>query len=125
MMTESQANGSLAEQQATLSFPELSNLAISVWRARRRAERFSDTPQPVLLAIQGAIEHFEAIGVTLRDLIGDAYDDNMRVHVVDTIDAGGARIISDCIAPAVYYRGMLVRSAEVVVTGKIEGDSCG
>ena len=113
------------DQQVTMTFAEISDVVIALWRAKRRADRFAETPQPVALAIQGAIERIETLGLTFRDMIGEPYDTNMRAHVVDTIEADGVPRIADCVSPGIYYNGVLVRPAEIVVTGGLEGDGDG
>jgi hypothetical protein len=95
-------------------------LVLDIWRIDRRAQRHSETPESVRVACELTMDRLRALGFELREPIGERYDENMRVRVVDSEDADEDLHVSECLAPAVYYRSELVRPAEVVLRGRRE-----
>lgn len=99
----------------------LAELAVAVWRIDRRARRSPATPEGVLVACETARDRLNALGIDMRDLAGQPYDENMRVRVVQyDAEQGPARIV-ECLSPAIYWRNELIRPAEVTVEGEING----
>ena len=102
----------------------LAELAVSVWRIDQRARRHPGTPESVVLACETARDRLGALGIELRDLTGQPYDANLRVRVVageESIGATGAARIAQCLSPAVYRNGELIRTAEVTIEGEPHG----
>jgi len=96
----------------------LAELAVSIWRIDQRARRNVGTPESVVLACETARDRLGALGIELRDLTGQTYDSHLRVRVVageDSIGATGAVRIAQCLSPAVYRNGELIRPAEVTI----------
>lgn len=95
-------------------------LLLDIWRIKRRAHRHSETHESVRVACELAMDRVRAMGFELRETVGERYDENMRVRVVDHEDADEDLHVSECLAPAVYYCSELVRPAEVVLRGRRE-----
>lgn len=96
----------------------LAELAVSIWRIERRAQRSADTPENVRMACETACDRLRAIGIELRDLVGAPYDENMRVRVVQHDGGSGTAHVAECLSPAVYLRNELILPAEVIVKGR-------
>ena len=99
----------------------ISDIAVDIWRITRRALREESTPPSVVIACERAVETLEGAKVEIRDLAGEKYDENSRVSVIH--EEGGKRnqVISECISPAIYYKGRLLRKAEVCLKGEADG----
>lgn len=95
---------------------KLVDLLLAVWRTKRRAERLDGTPEPVRLACESALDRIRDLGFRLDEMVGQAYHEHMRVRIVDQEGDTDLRI-SECLVPAVYFNGELLRPAEVVVVG--------
>ena len=107
------------EQEEGRKVPEskLSALAVAIWRTNRRIQRADEVPDTVRLACEGIIDRLRDLGITWSDLIGEPYNENMRVQVVEKQGTHDLRI-AECLSPAVYMDEQLIRAAEVVVLGK-------
>lgn len=99
-----------------------SALVIDLWRIQRRAEQEPATPERVRVACEIAADRARGLGFEVREMVGEPYHPSMRVQVIHR--EGGSRNlhVSDCLAPAVYYRGQLVQPAHVVVAGEGEDE---
>ena len=109
------------EEKIELPADKIAELAVSVWRIKRRAAKHRDTPEPVAIACETAVDRLRDMGVMLHEHVGEPCDDAMRVRVVEDITAPGKHnpapvaTIVECLSPAVYYNNNLIRRAEVVV----------
>lgn len=101
----------------TVDRAEMTDLVIDLWRIRRRAQRQNETPESVRVACEVAMDRLAGLGFEVRELVGELYDENMRVRVVDQEGGETNLRISECLTPAVYRDGLLVRQAEVIVAG--------
>jgi hypothetical protein len=92
-------------------------IILELWCVSLRANRNEATPPSVLSAIETALERVSEAGFEFRDMIGEPYNENMRIRVVHQ-DGGDLNIrISECLSPAVYYNKALIKPAEVVLRG--------
>jgi hypothetical protein len=95
----------------------LADLAVDVWRIRRRAVRDGAT-EAVRIACERAVERFTDLGLQMTEFaIGEPYDENLVVRVVHREEGGSNARIVECLSPAIYFHGKLVRPAEVVIEG--------
>jgi hypothetical protein len=95
---------------------KVAELAIDLWRIEARAIKDGASDR-VRAACERAAERLRGFGFDIDTLEGRPYDENLRVRVVDHEEAEGPRTIVECVTPAVYYQGSLVREAEVVTRG--------
>ncbi len=105
-----------ASQSAGLAVEKVAELAVDVWKIELRAQAMAENDR-VLAACERATDRFRKFGFEIRDLTGDDYDTNMRVNVVEHELASGPLKIAECLSPAVYFEGLLIREAEVVTSG--------
>lgn len=105
-----------ASQPEGLAVEKVAELAVDVWKIESRAKSVGENDR-VLAACERATDRFRKFGFEIRDLTGDEYDTNMRVNVVEHEAKNGPLIIAECLSPAVYFEGLLIREAEVVTSG--------
>lgn len=101
---------------ATPSIGEVAELAVDMWKIFERV-RAENAGSRVVVACERGEDRLRRLGFELDTMIGRAYDTNMRAQVVDHEPGDGALTIGRCISPAVFYRGVLIREAEVVTVG--------
>ena len=101
---------------ATVPAESLGSVVVDLWKLGRRAEGDQSHPR-VLAACERAQDRLRALGFSTSDPTGQAYEPELRVHVLQYEPGDTEPRITECIAPAVYYRGEQIREAEVVVTG--------
>jgi hypothetical protein len=108
----------LQEHQDSLSIPAdmVASLAVDLWKISERAKS-EPVAERVLAACDRAEERLKRIGFEIEEMTGRPYDTNMRVHVVDHDGGEEPLSISECLSPAIYYRGELIREAEVITKG--------
>jgi hypothetical protein len=113
--------------QEIVTAEALADLVVDVWRIGRRAAAQPATPVSVVLAVERAAERLADMGFSAEDPVGQPYDPNMRVRVTHREGGDLRPMISECMAPAVFFRGRdaagreLIRPAEVVVKGGEDG----
>jgi|ERR1019366_2046569 hypothetical protein len=95
---------------------KVAELAVDLWKITARAKKDSSGVR-VLAACERAEERLLSFGFELASPDGQAYDTNMCMRVVDHEEGDGPLIVAQCLSPAVYYRGKLIRAAEVVTRG--------
>jgi hypothetical protein len=100
----------------------VAELVVDVWRIGRRADR-DGASEAVRIACETAVDRLASLGFRFDELLGEPYDENLRVRVVHK--EGGERNvrISECLSPAVYFRNELIRPAEIVIQGEGEDGS--
>lgn len=91
-------------------------LVIDLWKISARAKG-EQAGERVLAACERAEDRLRRIGFRTDDPEGQIYDTNMRVRVVEHDGGAEPLKISQCLSPAVYYRDVLVREAEVITKG--------
>lgn len=108
--------------EPAVTLQEFADLAIDVWRALARICDEQQTPDRVQTAIVRVSERLEDMGLVTKDLTNTEHTPDMRVRVVSQDGSGPPFRIAECLAPAVYFRGRLVRPAEVVIKGVASDD---
>jgi hypothetical protein len=106
------------EHQSSLSIPAvmLASLVVDLWKISERA-KIEPVAERVLAACERAEERLRRIGFEIEEMAGRPYDTNMRVHVVEHDGGEEPWSISECLSPAIYYRGELIREADVITKG--------
>lgn len=97
------------------------DLVVDIWRIRHRANRDEATPESVRIACDTALDRLSMLGFSIGEPEGELYDANSRVTVVDQRGGSLKRRICECLSPAVYYDGKLVKLAEVILEGEDDG----
>ena len=92
-------------------------LAIDLWRIERRAQSGGGIER-VLTACERACDRLRALGFEFQTMTDRPYSENLRMKVVEHEEADEPRRVSECLSPAVFFRGALIREAEVVTKGK-------
>jgi len=95
---------------------EVADLAVDLWKLgeRVRTESASDR---VETAYERSEDRLKRIGFDVDTMTGRLYDTNMKAKVGDHEAGEGPLMIGQCISPAVFYKGRLVREAEIVTIG--------
>jgi len=91
-------------------------LVVDLWKISERAKSEQGMGR-VLAACERAEDRLLRMGFEIKNLAGHLYDTNMNVHVVEHEESIGPLTILECLSPAVYYQGGLVRQAEVITKG--------
>ncbi len=103
-------------EELGVSATKVAELAIDLWRIQMRAQ--AEMPGGrVTAACERAGDRLRALGFELDTLEGRPYDANLRVQVIDHEEDEEPRRVVECVSPAVYFQGVLVREAEVVTRG--------
>lgn len=95
---------------------EVAELAVDLWKLGDRA-RADAASERVAAAYERAEDRLKRIGFEVDPMVNRPYDTNLKVRVVGHEPGEGPLVISQCISPAVYFRGRLVREAEIVTNG--------
>lgn len=103
--------------EPTVLAASIAELAVDIWKISRRVAQ-EGCAERVATACERAEQRIKSIGFEIDTMVGKAYDRNMRVRVVENEPADGERKIAECLAPAVYFQGVLVREGEVVTRGR-------
>jgi|GEM_PF-1747406 len=117
-MLSSETPISIPEHQDSRSIPAdmIASLVVDLWKISERAKS-EPVAERVLAACERAEERLRRIGFEIEEMAGRPYDTNMRVHVVEHDGGEEPWSISECLSPAIYYRGELIREAEVITKG--------
>jgi aspartate oxidase len=100
-----------------LQAADMADLATDLWRIGRRAKR-DDASEAVLIAHERAIDRLIALGFEIKEMEGEPYYENLRVKVVHMEGGHLRRRISECLSPAIFFHGHLIKQAEVVIQGE-------
>lgn len=92
----------------------LAQVLIDLWRIKQRANK-DQASERVLVACERAEERLKKLGFRLDDHVGNQYDPNMALTVVENEGGFMNRIIVECIAPSVYFKDQLVSAGEQLV----------
>lgn len=95
---------------------EVAEIAAEIWKIQQRALAGSSNDR-VIVACERAGEKLLRMGFKLDSLLGESYDTNLKARVLDHDPGQGPLIVGQCVSPAVYYKGELVREAEVITKG--------
>lgn len=95
---------------------EVAEIAAEIWKIQQRALAGSSNDR-VVVACERAGEKLLRMGFKLDSLLGESYDTNLKARVLDHDPSQGPLIVGQCVSPAVYYKGELVREAEVITKG--------
>lgn len=96
---------------------QIAELAVDIWRITLRAQN-DDSSHRVLAACERASDRLRSIGFEVVNPIGQYYDSNMRVRVIDHVGGTEPFKIIDCVSPAIYFKGELIREADIVTQGE-------
>jgi hypothetical protein len=106
-----------------LDIASMIDLAIEVWRLEERLKRMSasigkDDPASVFAA-EKIRDIFSQIGIEIRDLTGQPYNEGMSLDVLTrdypADEHPPYRIIQETISPAVFLDGELKKLAQVII----------
>ncbi len=89
---------------------------IDLWRIEQRAKK-EQASDRVLTACERASARVARLGFRVEDLVGEAYDPDMVVSVIENEGGPLNRKIVECIAPAVYYQNQLIQVGQVITRG--------
>lgn len=101
-----------------LPMSKVVDLAIDIWKIHLRSKA-EQAPDRVVAACERAEDRLARMGFELSTLVGKPYDTNVCARVVEHLPAGGPLMVAECLAPAVYFEGQLVREAEIVTSGSL------
>lgn len=93
----------------------VAELAVDLWRIRSRAVA-EGASERVIAACERAEDRLRRIGFETEVLSG-VFDPNTKARVVDHDDAEGPLEIVACLTPAVSFKGVLIREAEIATRG--------
>ncbi len=99
-----------------LSCEKVAEVALDLWRVGQRAKS-ENASDRVLAACERAEDRIKRLGFKLDTMQDRIYDEHLRVRVVEHEPGEGARVISECLNPAVFFNGVLIKEAEVVTRG--------
>ena len=100
----------------SLHCERVSEIALDIWRIGLRIKDDRENPR-LLAAWERADDRIRKLGFVLDTMVDRLFDDNLRVRVVDNEPCVGPKVISECLTPAVFFNGILIREAEVVTRG--------
>jgi hypothetical protein len=105
-----------ADSSMSISCDKVADVALDIWRIGQRAKADS-TNERIVAAWERAEDRICRLGFKLDTMQDRPYDENLRVRVVEHEAGAGVRTIAECLTPAVFYNGVLIREAEVVTRG--------
>jgi hypothetical protein len=108
------SEGSFENDPPTLT--EIADLAVDIWKLGERAKTEGASDR-MIAAYERAEGRLKRIGFELDSMVGKPYDTNLKARVIDHESGEGPVVIGQCISPAVFFRGRLVREAEIVTKG--------
>jgi len=115
--TEVQSRPAEPEESQVLSAEEVAEFVVDLWKLGERVKA-DVASERVAAAYERAEERLKRIGFEIDPMVGRSYDTNIKAKVVDHEAEDGPLVVNQCISPAVYFRGRLVREAEIVTTGR-------
>ena len=92
-------------------------LVVDIWKIATRAKSDS-AGERVLVACERAEDRLSRMGFTIDTMVGQSYNTNLRVQVLEHESGQEPLTISECLSPAIYYQDFLVREAEVITKGR-------
>jgi len=115
--TEVQSRLAEPEESQALSAEEVAEFVVDLWKLGERVKA-DVASERIAAAYERAEDRLKRIGYEIDAMVGRSYDTNIKARVVDHEAGDGPLVVSQCISPAVYFRGRLVREAEIVTTGR-------
>lgn len=101
---------------ATFEATKIAELAVDLWRVHKRCQA-ELASERVLAACERAEDRYSGLGFRIESLAGLPFDTNSRAVVVEHLSEGGPLLVKECLSPAVYFNGVLIREAEIVTVG--------
>ncbi len=98
---------------------DVSPLLLEVWRTTMRADR-DGAAESVKFACERMLDACRDLGVKFETYVGQTYDENLRIEVVEHKPGTGVRVIDACLSPAVFLDGKLVKLAQVTTLGEMK-----
>ncbi|KXK12974.1 MAG: hypothetical protein QY327_01470 [Fimbriimonadaceae bacterium] len=98
-------------------FDLVAEFIVDLWKIERRV-RAGNAGERILAACERAQERLIRIGFELDTMMNRPYNENLRMRIIEHEECDEPRQVAECLSPAVYYNGELVREAEVVTRGK-------
>jgi len=95
---------------------EVAELAVDLWKLGERTKTEAASER-ISAAYERAEDRLKRIGFEIDPMVGRPYDTNIKAKVVDHESGSGPLLVGQCISPAVFFRGQLVREAEIVTFG--------
>lgn len=95
---------------------EVAELAVDLWKLGERVKSEAASER-VATAYERSEDRLKRMGYELDPMVGRPYDTNIKARVVDHEGGEGPLVIGQCISPAVFFKGRLVREAEIVTMG--------
>lgn len=99
---------------------EFAGAVLDIWRLAARVADNS-VPESVQIAVERLSDRVRGMGFEARNLEGEAYQQNMKVFVVDDLGGDEPKYIVQCLTPAIYFKDTLIEPANVVIGGKSDG----
>lgn len=100
---------------------EVAELAVDLWKLGERVKTEAPSER-VWTAYERSEDRLKRMGFEVDAMIGRPYDTNIKARVVDHEAGEGPLVIGHCISPAVFFKGRLVREAEIVTMGGEENE---
>ena len=103
-------------------FAQMVNLAVEYWRLSKWLESASKglSAGPARHALRKLEDFLKQHEFDVQQLDGRSFDPGLAAKVIDTVEdpmlAKGTTIISETLSPMVFWRGQVVRAAEVVTS---------
>lgn len=90
----------------------LADLATSLWRMRRN---IADHPHK--RHVRAVFDAMKVFGLEARSYDGDPFDSKLRLRILDTRPSADLEReqILETVRPAVYLRGILVQTGEIIL----------
>jgi hypothetical protein len=112
-----------AHEVRRLNISNMIDLAIETWRLQDRLKKMliaSKKEDPGLAFATDKIRDiFSQIGIEVRDLSGQPYNEGMSLDVLTCDYPEGenppSKIIQETISPAVYFDGKLLKMSQVII----------
>ncbi len=98
---------------------QVAELAVDLWKLRERIQTEAASER-IIAACERTEDRLKRMGFEVDEMIGRPYNTNLKARVVDHEPEPGPLVIGQCISPAVFFRGNLVREAEIITKGSEE-----
>jgi len=97
----------------------VAQVAIEIFRARRRLDRLSGEVRTSVKALEDSITRMEDVliqhDVRLHTHDGESYDNGLAVEVIEASGATDHQVVTETITPTVTWQGRVVSRAQVVI----------
>jgi len=96
---------------------KVADIVLEIWRLKQRLIR-EGASERAISAVDRVNEKLQRIGFTTDTMQDRVYSENLTVKVIEHVDDDCQIGIVECLSPAVYFDGTLIRLAEVVTKGR-------